>query len=182
MASHQKKESEGIALLSIYGDEDDDMEDVEEDEERPNQLHEHQQELEQDTQVKDAVTGKSINLYIEENIKVMVSESPGNRNTPPLLLRESLQQQVSIENSTPGRVVNFGASVSTTTTPQHSFTSPQQLLLEQRIQKARLAIVDYGHDEVAMSPEAEVYFPLNAYAYMTTKFWCIRFSISVLMC
>lgn len=182
MASHQKKESEGIALLSIYGDEDDDMEDVEEDEERPNQLHEHQQELEQDTQVKDAVTGKSINLYIEENIKVMVSESPVNRNTPPLLLRESLQQQVSIENSTPGRVVNFGASVSTTTTPQHSFTSPQQQLLEQRIQKARLAIVDYGHDEVAMSPEAEVYFPLNAYAHMTTKFWCIRFSISVLMC
>lgn len=165
MASHQKKESEGIALLSIYGDEDDEMEDVEEDEERPNQLLEQLQELEQDTQVKDAVTGKSINVNIEENSKVMVSESPGNRNTPPFVLRESLQQQVSIENSTPGRVVNSGVSASATTTPQHYFTSPQQQLLEQRIQKARLAIVDYGHDEVAMSPEAEVSFPLNAYAY-----------------
>lgn len=148
MASHRKKESEGIALLSIYGDEDDEMEDVEEDEATPNQQQ-------QDLPIKDVVERSGI-LNVEENSRIMIPESPGNKITSSFIHLESMQQQQdSNENFTPGRGVNLAGSASVTTTPQYSLTSPQQLLLEQRTQKARLAIVDYGHDEVAMSPEAE---------------------------
>ncbi|OMO65402.1 HCNGP-like protein [Corchorus olitorius] len=91
MAS-RKKESEGIALLSMYNDEDDeDMEDMEEDD-RP----EHEQGGEEED-----------NEYRELNNNMEEEDSRANDNTPP------------------------------------------------RNGRGRPTIVDYGHDEAAMSPEPE---------------------------
>ncbi|XWS12501.1 hypothetical protein CRYUN_Cryun37aG0094700 [Craigia yunnanensis] len=125
MAS-RKKDSEGIALLSMYIDEDDEeMEDIEEDEHQQNQ-----QSLEEKEQSPEEENG-----YRESNN--MEEDSRTSNNTPPFPHQTStpLQQQ-----------------------PQPSISSPQQhqrLVSSKRRGRGRLTIVDYGHDEAAMSPEPE---------------------------
>ncbi|PPS05325.1 hypothetical protein GOBAR_AA15326 [Gossypium barbadense] len=94
MAS-RKKESEGIALLSMYNDEDDEeMGDIEED-------------------------------------------SRTNDNTPPFPHQNTILSQQQQEPSV--------------SSPQQ----PQTLVSSKRSGGGRLTIVDYGHDEAAMSPEPE---------------------------
>ncbi|KAL9146212.1 hypothetical protein ABFS82_13G095200 [Erythranthe guttata] len=99
-----KRASEGIALLSMYGGEDDEMEDIDDEVENPRE-----------------------------------------------------------EDSSLGNSLNHGTS-SASATPQLSLFSPQQQQLQQTVgldtnvvqsQKNRLTIVDYGHEEGAISPEHE---------------------------
>ncbi|KAF8409068.1 hypothetical protein HHK36_005140 [Tetracentron sinense] len=128
MAS-KKKESEGIALLSMYNDEDEDMEDVDEEDEED-------------------ADEKEENLRNSDGI---ASDSP-HEDTPPLL-----QSQASLpgEDSTPK---SGWVRPPTPQQPQILLSSPslQQLPPDnQRTRRGTLAIVDYAHDETAMSPEAE---------------------------
>ncbi|WRX27708.1 hypothetical protein QQP08_020195 [Theobroma cacao] len=126
MAS-RKKESEGIALLSMYNDEDDEeMEDAEED-----YYQQHQQGIEEEQQPEQENEYRGSNL--EEDART-------NDDTPPF----------PYQTSTPSQQP-----------PQPSVSSPQQQLRvvsSKRSGRGRLTIVDYGHDEAAMSPEPEVIF------------------------
>ncbi|KAL7089160.1 hypothetical protein ACP275_13G171600 [Erythranthe tilingii] len=106
-----KRASEGIALLSMYGGEDDEMEDLDDEVENPREEE-----------------GSGLN-----------------------------------ENSSMGKSLNHGTS-SASATPQLALFSPQQQQLQQTVgldinvvqsQKNRLTIVDYGHEEGAISPEHE---------------------------
>ncbi|XP_059669661.1 uncharacterized protein LOC132314905 isoform X1 [Cornus florida] len=137
-----KKQSEGIALLSlssIYGDEDDEMEDI----------NDEYKEEQQDDFMTD---GNDVNITEDDsknNSDQIVHSDSANDYTPPL----------SNEVSSP-KSLNFGTS-----TPQNdqlSLSSPQPLPPQQqlpsdsnRIRRGTLTIVDYGHDEGALSPEAE---------------------------
>lgn len=156
MAS-RKKESEGIALLSIYGDEDDDMdEDMDEPEpeepaaeepEKPQNDAEFETLITEDDS--DAVNDKNNNNRSSDR---MVGFDSANDSTPP----------ISTDNSTP-KPFNFGTS-SSPRPQQHqvSLSSPPPLPPPpevasdlNRSRKGTLTIVDYGHDEGALSPEAE---------------------------
>ncbi|KAH0696998.1 hypothetical protein KY290_014431 [Solanum tuberosum] len=149
MAS-QKKESEGIALLSIYGDdEDEDMEELE-----GEQREEDAQEYRPESQNLAITMGTE---FQDDSNKVFGSDS-GRSSTPSPLIQQ-LQQQQSVENFTPNKVSNFGVG-STTTTPLVSVSSPNPQPMEMNLnvnvsRRARLTIVDYAHDEVTMSPEPE---------------------------
>ncbi|KAK9274124.1 hypothetical protein L1049_018938 [Liquidambar formosana] len=131
MAS-KKKESTGIALLSMYNDEDDEMEDLNEEEEE-----------EDDDEVDDDRNASNT----DEDMKNYSEGVVGSDNTP----------QIQEDNSTP-KTTKFGSFTPQQT--QLSLSSPQlqpQLIPVDsgRSRKERLTIVDYGHDEFAMSPEAE---------------------------
>ncbi|CAK9148120.1 unnamed protein product [Ilex paraguariensis] len=137
MAS-RKKESEGIALLSMYGDEDDEMEDIED----------HQNE----------VLNVNIEYNVAEDENRIVASDSGNDSTPsPPPPPPPPQEKQNIDDHFTPRTVNFATS--TPEQPQISLSSPQpqQLVVpdSDRSRKGTLTIVDYGHDEVAMSPEAE---------------------------
>ncbi|VFQ60330.1 unnamed protein product [Cuscuta campestris] len=146
MAS-KKKESEGIALLSIYGDEDDEMDDY----------REGESEKDEDPIPIDVVVSPDKDLGGEDNGRGAGLDS-GRSPTPSPLA----PPQVGIDNLTPSKVSNFGGSA--TGTPQLTVLSPplpqpqgKQLtaVSEVVVTRSRLTIVDYAHDEVAMSPETE---------------------------
>ncbi|KAK7306519.1 hypothetical protein VNO77_44466 [Canavalia gladiata] len=131
MAS-KKKHSEGIALLSMYNDEgDDEMEDAEDEEEGEAGMSGEQQlegarfATEEDLAA-DRTMVDSGNEAVEEGSSPTENSSFGTSTT---LLRNMLdsqpQEQLSVSLDT--RILRRGA----------------------------LTIVDYGHDEVAMSPEPE---------------------------
>ncbi|XP_076950100.1 uncharacterized protein LOC143622978 [Bidens hawaiensis] len=123
MAS-KKKESEGIALLSMYGDEDDD--DMEED----NDDSQHDVVLEDNKDQTDAVTNMeeddSEAVHTDTVCFNSVNDNNNNNNN-------------NNNNTTP-------VSVQKLTSP------PAQQAVSR---KETLTIVDYGHDEAALSPEAE---------------------------
>ncbi|KAG5235077.1 SAP30-binding protein [Salix suchowensis] len=127
MAS-RKKHLEGIALLSMYNDdEEDDDEEMEDHDHQPNQSN----DMEQDTLHDDNA------MLTEELQNTEEAEAPtASRNSTPegSLLRPltPLQQQQQ------GGAINLEAKRSSSSS-----------------RRGRLAIVDYGHDEVAMSPEPE---------------------------
>lgn len=142
MASHNKKASEGIALLSIYGDEDDEMEEVDDEELREEQRG--QGPTDQDQQ-KELGLGENLSANSVQEYASM----DGNMVT---IAQQEQQTRVLIENFTPGRVGSSG-------TPNDSVFSPspqQKLAVVEQRKKEMIVIVDYGHDEVAMSPEPEV--------------------------
>ncbi|XP_021907737.1 uncharacterized protein LOC110822040 [Carica papaya] len=133
MAS-RKKQAEGIALLSMYNDEDDEeMEDIEEEEK--------DDEYREVSNVEEGGEDDSRN-------KVGVSSDFGLENTPQGLSQNSTPAEGKFSHLTPQQVQVLFSS------------SPQQqqrvaLADTRRSGKERLTIVDYGHDEVAMSPEPE---------------------------
>ncbi|KAI3456137.1 hypothetical protein Pfo_012800 [Paulownia fortunei] len=141
MAS-EKKASEGIALLSMYGDEDDEMEDLDEEEE-------NRQEEDIPPPASDAIT-------VKDNDGV---SDYGNENMP----RQQEERGLS-DNYIPSKTLNYGTS-SASATPQLALFSPLQQQQQQQpvgldfnsiqTKKNRMPIVDYGHEEGAMSPEAE---------------------------
>ncbi|XVF25630.1 hypothetical protein REPUB_Repub13aG0229800 [Reevesia pubescens] len=119
MAS-RKKESEGIALLSMYSDEDDEeMEDIEEEE--PQQQNQQGEEEEEEQPPEEE------NEYRDSNTNNMAEDSRTNQNTPPF--------------------------------PHQTSAPPSQqqprVVSSKRNGRGRLTIVDYGHDDAAMSPEPE---------------------------
>ncbi|KAE8673305.1 nucleobase-ascorbate transporter 2-like [Hibiscus syriacus] len=133
MAS-RKKESEGIALLSMYNDEDDEeMGDIEEgDNQRSRQAGEQEQE---EGEEEEQQPFEEENEHRESNN--MEEDSRTNDNTPPFLHQSSSLSQ---KQQNP------------------SVSSPRQhrpVVSSNRSRGGRLAIVDYGHDEAVMSPEPE---------------------------
>ncbi|XP_027111952.1 uncharacterized protein LOC113754514 isoform X2 [Coffea eugenioides] len=152
MASHQKKES--IALLSIYGDEDDEeMEEAEAEAETEAKTEEEAEQqpfqilqVEQERGEEFSVTENPSTIVIRENTSTTIVASD-------LVVEEQerheQQQRVGEDNVTPGRGVFGGLGGSASATPQGSASSPG------RRRKERITIVDYGHDEAAMSPEPE---------------------------
>lgn len=161
MAS-KKKQSEGIALLSMYNDEEDDeMEDVEEDQEGG-----QDGEQEDGRHARTAIVEDDLVVHTD---RMVVSDSATQVTTP-----------VAHDGLTPDKT-----KFRTSTPQQH----PVNMLLspeEQRVvssdpkrtRRGTLTIVDYGHDEVAMSPEPEVlllcsfvffwfdlYSPINHYSH-----------------
>ncbi|KAL1560341.1 SAP30-binding protein-like isoform X2 [Salvia divinorum] len=131
MAS-EKKASEGIALLSMYADEDDEMEEL--DEEVAN-IHED-------------------GVPLPASDAVSVNDNDGSNDFG----NEHMQRQ----QEERGQFNDYTAPASAT--PQQTLFSPQEQLQAQQFssdlnnaqsQKSRLTIVDYGHEEGAMSPEAE---------------------------
>jgi hypothetical protein len=119
MAS-KKKQSEGIALLSMYNDNsDDDMEDAEEEEDVNRQEEQY-----------DAAAEQAAEEDLAADTDRMTVADSGN--------------EVTGEGFTPNRLFS---------------PVQEQQRVELKISKsATLTIVDYGHDEVAMSPEPEVVF------------------------
>uniref|UniRef100_A0A2P2K2B4 SAP30-binding protein n=1 Tax=Rhizophora mucronata TaxID=61149 RepID=A0A2P2K2B4_RHIMU len=136
MAS-RKKPSEGIALLSMYGDEDDeDMEDVDEQQQQqqpPPTEHEEHEQTKPSGENEDWERGDS------ETDATMVTDEFGGEATPPVAYQDSSAKE--------------------------GLTPPQRQPLEERQRqgnsqtkgsgRGRVTIVDYAHDEVAMSPEPE---------------------------
>ncbi|KAF5943906.1 hypothetical protein HYC85_017983 [Camellia sinensis] len=125
----RRGESEGINLISsTYSDDDDEMEDMEH-QEHPNDDANHNMDLNNEDDSK--------NNMSEERVV-----DSANDDTPPL----------SNDDSTPKPPTDFRPL-----TPSLSSPPPQQLVLTElsRTVMHRLSIVDYGHDEVALSPEAE---------------------------
>lgn len=109
--SSKKKQSEGIALLSMYNDDEDEeeMEDLEEEEQR----HQNQ-------------------------------EDEGNREAKNLVEDSRMNG---------GDDAVAGDETSTSLQPHVNSLAASG---SRRRGRGRLTIVDYGHDEVAMSPEPEV--------------------------
>lgn len=145
MAS-QKKESEGIALLSIYGDDEDD------------EMEEHEQEDAQEYRPESQNFAITMDTDLQDDSNKVFGSDSGRSSTPSPLIQQ-LQQHQSVENLTPTKVSNFGGG-STTTTPLMSVSSPNPQPMELNLnvnvsRRARLTIVDYAHDEVTMSPEPE---------------------------
>lgn len=127
-------------MLSMYiDDEDDEMEEddfVQEEQPRePPQDHDYSDPR-----------GEEDALMVDSD-RVLAADSGNDENTP--------QDVVNDENSTPSKA-QFRPP--TPQQAQASFTSPPPPPRppSQRSSRGKLAIVDYGHDEVAMSPEAEV--------------------------
>ncbi|KAL1367627.1 hypothetical protein AAHE18_02G065100 [Arachis hypogaea] len=124
MAS-KKKQSEGIALLSMYNDDgDDDMEDAEEDEEDNQEIDMRHEQNE------DAAAGG----FAAENGRFGSNDG------------------VADEVSTPAEERRFGTSTPQCVNTNMVISPPQD---QRGVARGKLTIVDYGHDEVAMSPEPE---------------------------
>lgn len=110
--SSKKKQSEGIALLSMYNDDEDDeeMEDLEEEEEE--ERHQNQ-------------------------------EDEGNREA------KNLEEDSRMNGG------DDAVAGDETSTPLQPHVDTPAASGSRRRGRGRLTIVDYGHDEVAMSPEPE---------------------------
>lgn len=141
MAS-KKKQFEGIAMLSMYNDEeeeeDEGMEDVKEQEEEEEDEKIERQEAEREQQDDDYMDSR---MAEQDDSLAKSGDRLGgdaaNDDSPPI------------------------ASENTTPQPQVTAVSPQQeaVAASESVKMSRrrnLTIVDYGHDEVAMSPEPEV--------------------------
>lgn len=141
MAS-KKKESEGIALLSMYNDEDDEMEDAEDLEDEEDGELPQQQQMQEEGREDDYGGVRVLEDETVANSDRMIISDSAYNSTPP----------VAYDNLTSDKL-QFGSS-----TPQ---LPPSPMLLQagqldnSRRRRGTLAIVDYGHDEAAMSPEAE---------------------------
>lgn len=141
MAS-KKKASEGIALLSMYNDEDDDMDDAYDEDDRHS--HHDQEHAEEDDQQQHSVPilGRDDDSYANDPSSALDS-SRDNTPLPP----HNHDDSVSV-------------SIRTLTPPQQSQSQFQPLQSPpmedlQKNRRGKLTIVDYGHDEAAMSPEPE---------------------------
>ncbi|KAG8635467.1 uncharacterized protein LOC110604081 isoform X3 [Manihot esculenta] len=144
MAS-RKKQSEGIALLSMYNDEDDeDMEDLDD------QQREEQQQKQEDELLEPQNDYRESNEQGPDSLNdtMVIDEFPNDSSSSVLSLNSTPKDGL-LRPLTPQQ-------------PQVSFSSSlqqqQQRLVNLEVKRSgrgRLTIVDYGHDEVAMSPEPE---------------------------
>ncbi|VVA35271.1 PREDICTED: SAP30-binding [Prunus dulcis] len=142
MAS-RKKQSEAMALLvSNYNDEeeDEDMEDIEQDKEEEEEYDEYQERREQREYDDYGELRRGSEDSSMVDMDRMVAGDSGNDDSAPPNAGDN-------ENLTPNEG-QFRHS-----TPQLRQTVPSDSL--NRSRRGALTIVDYGHDEVAMSPEPE---------------------------
>ncbi|XP_041023974.1 uncharacterized protein LOC121264737 isoform X2 [Juglans microcarpa x Juglans regia] len=142
MAS-KKKQFEGIAMLSMYNDEEEEeeeeegMEDVvEQEEQRPEDEKAERQESvreQQDEDYRDSIMTEQEDLMaIDERI---IGGDSANDDTPPID-NESTMPRLPVPVVSPQQEAALSGS-------------------SRMGRKGQLTIVDYGHDEVAMSPEPE---------------------------
>ncbi|GAB4831423.1 hypothetical protein Ancab_005434 [Ancistrocladus abbreviatus] len=144
MAS-KKKESEAFNLLKfMYKDEDDDMEDAEKEEDEDvveSEPYQHQEQVGEDEGEMEAREQRDIkgnDADLSSSTRIPTPQAPANADSTPHgdELRPWTPQQ---------------SYVSFSSLPQAEAAA----LDSQRLRRERPTIVDYGHDEVAMSPEAE---------------------------
>ncbi|XP_048131906.1 SAP30-binding protein isoform X2 [Rhodamnia argentea] len=132
----KKKESEGIMLLSVYNDEDDEMEDAEDDNAEQRQRPEPGEVAEEERRSERVEDDPREASDREDGARVgserMAASDSGHESTP----------QLTAESPTPIQRVQ---------PPQEEVA----VSVEVRRRNEMLCIVDYGHDEVVMSPEAE---------------------------
>ncbi|XP_048321236.2 protein bfr2 [Ziziphus jujuba] len=143
MAS-RKKQSEGIALLSMYNDEeeDDEMEDLEEGGEEEGQREQGEND--------DYVDPRSAEDASMVDADRMVSGDSGNDDsTPPVVEDGNLSPDKGFGPSTPQQPQVSSKSPPSPRLPQQQSAASLDSL------RSRRGIVDYGHDEAAMSPEPE---------------------------
>ncbi|KAL5575214.1 hypothetical protein UlMin_016913 [Ulmus minor] len=140
MAS-RKKPSEGIALLSMYYDdeEDDEMEDVEEDGDDVERRESPQED--------DYRNSEDVNMVDGDR---MVADDAGNEDKMPQSILDGRNSAPGIGQLRPS--TRQEVPVSFTSPPQQQQAVPSG---NSKSRRGKLTIVDYGHDEVAMSPEAE---------------------------
>ncbi|GAV89006.1 HCNGP domain-containing protein [Cephalotus follicularis] len=141
MAS-KKKQAEGIALLSMYNDEDDEeLEDLLEQDQ-----HRQQQHLEQ-VLVQQEVDEQQQQQELKENYKNLPND-----------MEEDSRVDDDVAATTPP-IPNQNWTPLDSRSP---FFSPKQQQQQQQLSSTsrggggRFTIVDYGHDELAMSPEPEL--------------------------
>lgn len=144
----RKKPSEGIALLSMYNDEeeDDEMEDVN-DASQEEQGRDRQQLPDEDDYRELRSAEEDVQMVDGDRMDV-AGDSGNSYNTP----------QVIDDRLTPDKA-QFGPSTPQQQRGSTASPKPQQRdvpLGNLRSRRGKVTIVDYGHDEVAMSPEPEV--------------------------
>lgn len=154
MAS-KKKQPEGIALLSMYNDEEDeDMEDLDEEEEEQEEEEEKENEK---AERREAEGEEQYDDYRDSRMaegddsmdigeRVFGGGESANDGTPPIVNDDAVPDKGRFGNSTPQQ-----PQVS----PQRESVTPAASDSSRRSRRGTLTIVDYGHDEVAMSPEPE---------------------------
>ncbi|XP_065626719.1 uncharacterized protein LOC136066393 [Quercus suber] len=154
MAS-KKKQPEGIALLSMYNDEEDeDMEDLDEEEEEQEEEEEKEnekaerREAEGEEQYDDYRDSRMVEGDDSMDIgeRVFGGGESANDGTPQIVNDDAVPDKGRFGNSTPQQ-----PQVS----PQRESVTPAASDSSRRSRRGTLTIVDYGHDEVAMSPEPE---------------------------
>lgn len=160
MAS-KKKQFEGIAMLSMYNDEEEEeeeeeegMEDVvEQEEQRPEDEKAERQESvreQQDDDYRDSIMTEQEDLMaIDERI---IGGDSANDDTPPID-NESTMPRLPVSVVSPQQEAALSGS-------------------SRMSRKGQLTIVDYGHDEVAMSPEPEVLPLFFSSFFIQTVFSC----------
>ncbi|XP_077228238.1 transcriptional regulator family protein isoform X2 [Tasmannia lanceolata] len=147
--SAKKKPSEGIALLSMYNDEDMDVDEEEDEDEEEDDLQENDMEADVEERYDD--------LRNPENF----ASDFARENTPPFLPSQpSIPDDEQTLEESPAPPTPQKPQISISAPPLLMQTPPQNPPLSdsfdiQRRRKESLAIVDYAHDETAMSPEAE---------------------------
>lgn len=142
MAS-RKKQSEGIALLSMYNDEEEDYEMEGFDEER--------REPAEDDYSMEPRSAEDASMM--EADRMVSGDSDNGDSTPPVVEDGNFSPDKGFGPSTP-----LQSQLSSQSPPP---PQPQQQSLSSdnlRRSTGTLTIVDYGNDEVAMSPEPEVFF------------------------
>ena len=149
MAS-KKKHSEGIALLSMYNDEEDDeMEDAEDDDGE-------EEEVDAGMRMEEDVAGDAKFSAGEDSANRTAAVDSGNEGGADV-----------------GFIPAEKSRVGTSTPQTNNLISPP--LEQPRIgRKGALTIVDYGHDEVAMSPEPEVLLLLKLKGFYSSIFWIVK--------
>lgn len=159
MAS-KNKQPEGIALLSMYNDEEDeDMEDLDDDEEEEEQEDEEEEKENEKAERREAEGEEQYDDYRDSRMaegddsmdngeRVIGGGESANDGTPPSVNDDAVPDKGRFGNSTPQQ-----PQVS----PQQESVVPAASDSSRRSRRGTLTIVDYGHDEVAMSPEPEVF-------------------------
>lgn len=140
--------TEGIALLSMYNDDD------EEEEEQEHQQHLQQHQQQED----DSGAGVRTDQETEKTAHDSASEphtgyfptkSPQNLSSPSPEIK-------SLRSPTPPPWPKSQRSTPMHHAPSPSPTPPPEAVNRQNRRSGALGIVDYEHDEAAMSPESEV--------------------------
>lgn len=154
MAS-KKKESEGIALLSMYGDEDDDMDEDLDNDDTTNDDNAVSTNNKEQNEV-----GANETVHMEEDDAAALN----NSNIMGYINASSIGPVVNLDSANDDTIPDSIDNSSLNTPPP---PPAQQAISAEPIRgrEGTLTIVDYGHDEAALSPEAEVMFPF-VFAYI----------------
>ncbi|KAL7618330.1 hypothetical protein Lser_V15G04072 [Lactuca serriola] len=144
MAS-KKKESEGIALLSMYGDEDDDMDEDLDNDDTTNDDNAVSTNNKEQNEV-----GANETVHMEEDDAAALN----NSNIMGYINASSIGPVVNLDSANDDTIPDSIDNSSLNTPPP---PPAQQAISAEPIRgrEGTLTIVDYGHDEAALSPEAE---------------------------